>query len=218
MSEKLVVVGAGGLAREVMWYIQDTNKTTKQYDILGFIESDKSQLDTMVNGFPVLGDDEWLIQYQSELNVVIAIGSGKLRKQIFDRISANDKLKFPVFISENVKYSDTTSFGKGCIICPSNILCPNVVLGDFVFINLSCTITHDVVIDKFATVNPGVDIAGNVHIMEFSTIGIGANIIQGKRIGKSTVIGGGAVVIDDIPDNCTAVGVPAKPIKFNDGY
>ena len=43
--------------------------------------------------------------------------------------------------------------------------------------------------------------------------GTGAAIIQGITIGEWTIIGAGAVVVDDIPANVTAVGIPAKVIK-----
>ena len=39
-------------------------------------------------------------------------------------------------------------------------------------------------------------------------------IIQGKNIGSQSIIGAGAVVVKDIPKRCTAVGSPAKPIRF----
>jgi UDP-perosamine 4-acetyltransferase len=44
-------------------------------------------------------------------------------------------------------------------------------------------------------------------------LGTGTKVIQGLKIGKNTMIGAGAVVISDIPDNCTAVGVPARVIS-----
>ena len=34
------------------------------------------------------------------------------------------------------------------------------------------------------------------------------------NIGKNVIVGAGAVVTKDIPDNCVAVGVPAKIIKY----
>lgn len=37
--------------------------------------------------------------------------------------------------------------------------------------------------------------------------------LGGVSIGSGCVIGAGAVVVDDIPDNCIAVGCPAKVIK-----
>jgi len=48
-------------------------------------------------------------------------------------------------------------------------------------------------------------------------VGTGAKIINQLRIGEQTTIGAGAVVSKSLPANCTAVGIPAKPIKFHDG-
>lgn len=45
-------------------------------------------------------------------------------------------------------------------------------------------------------------------------IGAGANIIGPIHIGDNVTIGAGAVVITDLPNNCVAVGVPAKVIKI----
>ena len=44
-------------------------------------------------------------------------------------------------------------------------------------------------------------------------IGAGAKILGGVHIGNNVKIGANAVVLSDIPDNCTAVGVPARVIK-----
>ena len=45
-------------------------------------------------------------------------------------------------------------------------------------------------------------------------LGINVTVLPGVTIGENSVIGAGAVVTKDIPPNCLAVGVPAKPIKF----
>ena len=63
---------------------------------------------------------------------------------------------------------------------------------------------------------PGRCLASNVHIDELTYIGGGASVIQGVRIGKGVIIGAGAAVIDNIPDNVTAVGVPARVIKHHE--
>lgn len=44
-------------------------------------------------------------------------------------------------------------------------------------------------------------------------IGCRACVLGDIRIGKNVKIGAGAVVINDVPDNCTVVGVPAKIVK-----
>ena len=44
-------------------------------------------------------------------------------------------------------------------------------------------------------------------------IGAGASVLGKIKIGNNVQIGTNAVVISDVPDNCIAVGVPAKIIK-----
>ena len=80
-------------------------------------------------------------------------------------------------------------------------------------INTGSIIEHDCIIGDNTFISPGVILGGNVTIKKNSFIGMGSKIIEGKIIGNNVTIGAGAVVIDDIPDNCTAVGVPAKVIK-----
>ena len=79
--------------------------------------------------------------------------------------------------------------------------------------NLASTIAHDCVIKDYVTIYSGVHIAGNVILGECVSVGIGTNIIQGLSIGDNTFIGAGAVVVKDLPANCTAVGIPAKPME-----
>ncbi|MDO0962993.1 acetyltransferase, partial [Staphylococcus haemolyticus] len=56
-------------------------------------------------------------------------------------------------------------------------------------------------------------LTGGVTVMEGAHLGAGTAVIPGKTVGRWSVTGAGAAVIHDIPDNCTAVGVPARMIK-----
>jgi acetyltransferase-like isoleucine patch superfamily enzyme len=53
-----------------------------------------------------------------------------------------------------------------------------------------------------------------VLIKDGARIGVNVTILAGVTIGENSVVGAGAVVASDIPPNCLAVGVPAKPIKY----
>lgn len=53
-----------------------------------------------------------------------------------------------------------------------------------------------------------------VVIKKGARIGMGVVILPGVTIGENSVIGAGAVVANDIPPNCVAAGVPAKPVRF----
>lgn len=209
----LVLIGSGGLAREVLWHLNNENKQTRQYNIIGFVDNVPALKDKTVNGYPVLGNDQWLLDYEKEVCAAICIGDPNVRRSVYDKYRGKRNISFPVITADDASYSETVHFGQGCIVCPSSALTVNITIGEFVIIDLHCTVSHDSVIDDFATLHPGVNIAGNVHIGACADIGIGTSIIQGRSIGENTVIGAGSVIVKDIPANCTAVGVPAVPIN-----
>jgi serine O-acetyltransferase len=47
-------------------------------------------------------------------------------------------------------------------------------------------------------------------------IGVGAKVLGKIRVGNNARIGANAVVIDDIPDNATVVGIPARVVTIRD--
>ena len=52
--------------------------------------------------------------------------------------------------------------------------------------------------------------AKGIEIGDHVWIGAGVRVLDGVRIGDHSVIGAGSVVTRSIPDNATAVGVPAR--------
>ncbi|MCL2106928.1 MAG: acetyltransferase [Oscillospiraceae bacterium] len=215
MRKQLVLVGAGGFGREVAWQLGQINDLSQTYDILGFVDDSPETGGKVLNGLPVVGDTDWLLRYPGEISAVICVGSSKSRKTIAEKLGANPQIEFPNVIASDVRYSDTVRLGKGCVICLSNIWTVNITAGDFVVAGVDCSVGHDAVIGDCVTLHPSVNVSGNVNIGPCTEIGTGTNIIQGKKIGGYCVIGAGSVVIRDIPEKCTAVGVPAEPIKFH---
>ena len=216
MKRKLVLVGAGGFGREVAWQLLEVNAFSETFEVLGFVDDSPDLFGKTINGLPVLGGNDFLLNYTGEICAVICIGNSKTRKRVAEKLCKNPRISFPTIIAHNVQYSDTVSFGKGCVICLSNILTVNVKIGDFVIANLGCTVGHDAIIKDFVTLYPGVSVSGDVHIGSCVEVGTGTDIIQGKKIGEHSIIGAGSVVVKDIPASCTAVGAPAMPIKFHD--
>ena len=79
---------------------------------------------------------------------------------------------------------------------------------------------YDVVIGEKVTIHQQVTIeqpkGGKTTVIGDNVfIGKGAVILGGCRIGNNVKIGANAVVTSDLPDNCTAVGVPAKVVRLN---
>lgn len=93
-----------------------------------------------------------------------------------------------------------------------------VELGDHVSITKTQFITHDGGVWVFRDKHPDIDFVAPIKVGNNVFIGTGAIILPGVTIGNNVVIGAGAVVARDIPSNCVAAGVPAKPIKSLDEY
>lgn len=214
--KKILIVGAGGFGREVQWLIERINQCTPKWQISGYLD-DGINPGTEINGYPVIGGIDKLKDYEVNTAVVCAIGSAGIRKKLISRIKELGTFEFPNLIDPKVQMSQTVVLGEGNIICAGNILTVNIRIEDFVIINLSCTIGHDTVLRSFVTIYPGVNISGCTEMKSGSELGTGSKIIQGKTIGERTIIGAGAVIVNNIPADCTAMGIPAKPVKFHGG-
>lgn len=206
---KLVIVGCGGFAKEVEWLVDRINAVKPTWELLGFIDNDLSME-------RVVGNDDFVVNYKGELYVAIAIGTSAIRKRIYSKYKKNVNIHFTNLVDPSVIFSDRVQFGEGNIICAGSVLTVDIFVGNCNIINLDCTVGHDVILGDFVTVNPSANISGNTNIGSGCNIGTGAQIIQGLIIGKNTVVGAGAVVSKDLPENCTAVGVPAKIIKIDE--
>jgi len=212
-KKDIAIVGAGGFGREVLWQLRDADSLAEQYNVLGFVDDDPELLGKTLSGITVVGNIQWLIEYSQSICAAICIGNPSARKNVYDRLSQNPLVSFPNIIAKDVKFSESVEFGQGCIICLSTIITVDIRIGNFVIINLDCTIGHDAVLSDFVTLHPSVNVSGNVHIETCSEIGTGVNIIQGKIVGEYTTIGAGASVVRDILEPGTYVGVPARKIK-----
>jgi serine acetyltransferase len=89
----------------------------------------------------------------------------------------------------------------------------NIKIGNHVIINLNCTIGHDTIIEDYCSIMPTVIINGNNHLSEGVYVGTGTTFIHQISVGAWTTIGAGAVVVNNIPGNVLALGVPAKVHK-----
>lgn len=211
--KKIAIVGAGGFGREVKMLIDQINQKEENYELVGFYDDKKYDGD--INGVPYLGNIETINNVKEELCIAIAIGDPKTKKQIIEKID-NSKVLYPNLVHPSVLIgSDKVELGKGNIICAGTIITVNIEIKDFIILNLSCTVGHDTVIESYSSFMPSVNISGEVLIKEAVYVGTGAKIINQLEIGENTIVGAGAVVSKTLPANCTAVGIPAKPIKFH---
>lgn len=209
----IVIIGAGGFGREVAWLIEDINRKEIQWNILGFVDDDESIQGKKVGKYSVIGTTKYLTD--KKLDAIIAISDPYIRRKTYEQFHFT-KINFPTLIHPSVIKSDSINMGQGIVISAGTILTVDITIEDFVIIDRKCNIGHDTRVGKFSTILPSATVSGNVLITENVLIGSGTTIIQNLSIQKNSIIGAGAVVTKDIPEACTAVGVPAEPVKFHE--
>lgn len=200
--KNIVIVGNGGLAKEVRWMIERINNIDKQWNILGNI--DKSCADN------VIGDDSFVRDSEEELSVVFALGDASLRKKLYNIYKQNPKVSFPNIIDPSVAISEHVKMGEANLICVNAVITVDVTIGNGVLANVASTIGHDCVVDDFATIGPHVMLGGGTHVKEGALLGSGVSIMQGSTIGKNVCVSMNSAVMGDIRDDVTVAGVPAR--------
>lgn len=212
----IIIIGAGGVGREVAFIIEEINKETPTWNILGFVDDNKEIHGKVINGYSVLGGLSYLKKYgkkEEKPKVVIAIANYNVKKNI--AIKINNKFNFATIIHPEVSIHNTVNIGNGSIIYKGVIMTTNITIGNHVIVSPKCGIGHDSIIKDYVSLLWNVNISGNDVIEEGVLIGSAATVIQGKRVGQAAIIGAGAVVVKDVLSNTTNVGVPSNIIKYN---
>lgn len=209
--KNIVIIGAGGVGREVSLIIQQINELNQTWNLIGFIDDNVNNWGKVINGYSVIGGIEALEFLYPDTYVVIAIANYEVKKKIVNRI--NNKFKFATITHPKVWIHDYMTIGEGTIIYEGAILTANIEIGNHVIISPKCGVGHDSIIKDYVSLLWNVNVSGNDLIEEGVMMGSGSTVIQGKKIGKGSIIGAGAVVTEDIECFSTSVGVPAKVIK-----
>lgn len=209
----VVILGAGGFARETYWVFLEDNLDKRKWNVLGFIDDNPKMHGAVLCDLPVLGGFDWLARnLKGGLQAICGVGNPRTRKLLAERTTALG-VGFCTLIHPSARLSRWVEIGPGTIITAGNILTTQIKLGAHVLLNLDCSVGHDTAIDPYCNINPGCQISGTVRLEEGVDLGTGAVIVQGKTIGAWSIIGAGAVVTADIPSHVTAVGIPCKVIK-----
>lgn len=192
---RFVIVGAGGLGRELAQWI------TKSLRPEGVVF-----LDDKRKGPHILGNIDSYSREPGD-EVFIAIGDPQERAAIADRFSRLGA----AFVATDAM-TGNCSIGPGTMVFPRALVSADVVLGSGCVVNAFASIGHDVRIGDFVTLSSHVDICGRVKIGNRVMFGSGSRVIPDVVIGDDVTVGAGAVVVKDVPSGSSVFGNPARAV------
>jgi acetyltransferase EpsM len=203
---KVIIIGHGGHSKVV----SDNIRASKNLQIIGYLDNkyeDIQIIDHLIYG--PIGAAKHLMGENNDVKFVMAIGDNRVRKSIIEMLDINID-NFVTIIHPTASVSPSAKIGKGTVVMPQAVINADVKIGNHCIINSCSVVEHDSLLEDFVHLCPNSTIAGTVEIGKGTFVGSGATIIPSKRVGEWSMIGAGATVINDLPDNCLAVGTPAK--------
>lgn len=203
-KRKLIVYGAGGHGKVIV----DAAETQGMYEIVGYLDDTQTG---EVCGYPVLGPQTHMQTLDTtNLYGIVAIGNPVKRAEV-TALLKQAGIALATIIHSTAYIAKGATLGEGTVVLPNAVIGADATVGKGCIINTGATVDHDCVLADYVHIAPGAHLAGSIHIEEHSHIGIGCSIKEGIRIGANCMIGAGSVVIDAIPANTVAYGVPATP-------
>lgn len=206
----LALLGAGGLAREVL----AVPGLGTPYDEVVVLDDDRAMWGTELAGRPVLPGGLARVADLDDARLLLCAGSGVTRRRIAVRLLELGlrQPRFATVLHPSVQVPAGCSVGSGSILLAHTTLTADVRVGRHVVAMPGVTFTHDDVVEDFATLCAGVSLGGHVHVGEAAYVGMNACVRERRTVGAGAVLGMGAALICDLPPGRTWAGVPAHEI------
>lgn len=208
-TRPLVLVGAGGFARETAELVAAINDRAHTWDLLGYLDDDVTKHGQIVDGLPVLGSVDWLLDHDVAATVCVGNpGNYTPRARIVQRLQLPSE-RYATLVHPTAVVPRSVSVGAGTVLHAMCVATGHSRIGSHVAVMPATVFTHDDEIGDFVTIGAGVRFAGSVHVGTGAYIGSGALVREGRTIGDWALVGMGSVVVHDVPAGQVWAGVPA---------
>ena len=202
---KVVVYGCGGHGKVVADLVQ----LNTALNLLGFLD-DGVPVGPGPLGYRVLGGAAWLDTPDAKgVEVVFGIGANAIRARVCEKLSEKG-VRILTVVHPQAVVAGTAAVGAGTVIMANATINPDARIGKAAIINTGAVVEHDCEVGDFAHLSPNSAIGGGSSLGTGAWLGLGATVNPGIRVGAHTIVGAGAAVVKDLPEDCIAVGVPAK--------
>lgn len=215
-ARPLLLVGAGGLARETLAACRATNAAHNApvWNVLGMLDDNPAHHGDIVDGVPVLGPSKAVHDYPSA-QVVICTASTRnqaSRRMISKKLGIENE-RYGTVVHPMASVAPGVEIGNGSILLAFTAVTSPQRIGGHVVFMPHCTVTHDDQVGDYVTFASRVALAGSVTVGEATYLGSGCLVREGQSIGEHAIIGMGAVVLENVPAYEVWVGVPARRLR-----
>lgn len=211
MKKKLLIVGASGHGK----VIADIALKMNKWQSIAFLDDNENVQSSM--GIEIIDKSTSISKYISDYELFVGIGNNAIREKIQRQLEV-EGASIPVLIHPSAVIGEKVYVEAGTVVMAGAVINCCTKVGKGCIINTASTIDHDNVIEDYVHISPGAHLAGTVKIGQSTWLGIGSVISNNVNITGNCKIGAGAVVIKDITELGTYVGVPARRLQDEKGF
>jgi sugar O-acyltransferase (sialic acid O-acetyltransferase NeuD family) len=210
----LIIVGAGGFARETAAAVAALNEVTPTWRLLGFLDDDEALHGRLRGGVPILGGIDEVRELPTAA-VVVCTGNPRdyaSRARIVRRLALPPE-RYTTLVHPSAQVADGCVVGPGSVLLAQVVLTADVHVGAHVAVMPQVVLTHDDAVDEYTTIASGARLGGAARLARGAYVGSGALIREGVTIGAWSLVGTGSVVLHDIPAGEVWAGNPARYLR-----
>ncbi len=203
MKDKLLIIGASGHGKVVADIAIKMNK----WQSIAFLDDDDSIKSCV--GLKVIGKSADASTYIKDVDIFVAIGNNSTREKTQEKLEV-EGASIATLIHPSAVIGTDVEIGIGTAIMAGVVINSSAHIGKGCIVNTGATLDHDNVIEDYVHISSGANLAGTVCIGRGSWLGIGSVVSNNVNICSQCKLGAGAVVVKDITEPGTYVGIPAR--------
>ncbi|MEW9179921.1 acetyltransferase [Bacillus mycoides] len=205
MKKKLLIIGASGHGK----VIADIALKMDKWKEIAFLDDNENVKSSM--GVEIIDNSTSISKYIDNYDFFVGIGNNVIREKIQRQLEA-EGASIPVLIHPSAIIGEQVYLEAGTVVMAGVVINCCTRIGKGCIINTASTIDHDNIIEDYVHISPGAHLAGTVKVGRGAWLGIGSVVSNNINITHSCKIGAGAVVIRDITESRTYVGVPVRRV------
>ncbi len=215
MEKKYIIVGAGGLGREIACSLEIL-MAEKGGTLLGFLDDSSDALGELSGRYPPILASPINFEYSSDVTLLLGVADPISKMRLVAKIETRGGT-FGTFIHPTAMVVRTARLGRGCVLCRDSGVSADATLGNFVLLNGYSGAGHDAVVGDGATISSFVDVCGKANVGREVFIGSHASILPGVRIGDRARVGAGSIVMRNVRAGGTVYQPAARALNADAG-
>lgn len=206
------IIGCGGHARAIADTILFLNENAN----IIFFDDNARDNEIVMGRFKVLKLSDNIESLKTASHIVIGLGDNEKRRETADFLKENIKPsseQCKSLISNGATIGHFSDVGIWSYIANKVHVGPEVHIGNGTIINSGAIVEHNCTVGSFSHISVNAAICGKSRIGNNVFVGAGAVVKDKISICDNVVVGAGSVVVKDLVEPGTYVGVPAKIVS-----